>query len=612
MPSGTSESIPSFAPGGPGDLGTEAAALARQCGLMTAARSLASWTGPQGRRVTPSGALSPAEVPDAAVALGFRVKPPVRRAADAPQVHRGWLMALGVGMVHVASGRALPVDRPSTAGDRTAGDDAAEDVGERVLAGWLAGVQLICADASGRRHPQTLQWLVLLALEILDGSDWPRLRRDSTDRDYALFAGVRHALYEDDSLRRLVDEQKLDAWLAPPYPHGGDCRLLGLLGDAGVVRRTASGPGVTAAGRWLAGRLREQAPVRILPHWPASTVLARLTPADLEDADLLSLVKDWRWAREPADAARELLGAAADADAATRTVAVRLVTLLGEGALPAWQAVLTSDTLGAHARRTLSWWEKGPGLQEGDRWWLGVESAAAAVPGAGPDEALSFLADAAGPARHDRPDARRLLAAVPGSGHPQAEHLTTALTGFLASGAPLSIEHQLQVTVRLNRWRPATWRRVLIPATDSLGTLAWTIAVLFGWGIFDHLHVFEIGPRRYTDPFYPLDGADDEDDARLSRLFATGIRKIGYTYDLGACWEHEITLERLVPIDPSQATLRCIAHAGDPPLEYPILEDDDGNPIDDPVVTTPFQLDKVNATLASGHYTDEDEDEDEA
>ena len=78
--------------------------------------------------------------------------------------------------------------------------------------------------------------------------------------------------------------------------------------------------------------------------------------------------------------------------------------MFGERALPAWQEVLASDTLGPHARRTLSWWEKGPDLQEGDRRWLGVESAAA-LPGAGPDEALSFLADAARPARKDRPAA---------------------------------------------------------------------------------------------------------------------------------------------------------------------------------------------------------------
>lgn len=453
----------------------------------------------------------------------------------------------------------------------------------------------------------------LPTLEILDRSDRPPPcpafpGAGPSEHGYALFAEVRHSLYGDDSLRRLVDEQKLDAWLAPPYPQGGDCRLLGLLAEAGMVRETASGPEVTAAGRWLAGRLRAQAPMRILPHWPASTMLARLTPSDLDGDDLLALTKDWRWAREAVDAARQLLDAAADADPATRTVAVRLVTLLGEGALPAWQEVLTHDAIGPHARQRLSWWQGGPDLPEGDRQWLAVEAAAAALPLAGPDEALSCLADAAGRTGGNRPDARHLVTTLSGSSHPHAERLGTALTGFLDSRPILSIDHELQVTVRLSRWRPATWRRVLVPATASLGTLAWTIAVVFGWSVFDHLHVFAIGSRRYTDPFRPLDGARDEDDVRLSRLFSTGIRKIGYTYDLGACWEHEITLERMAAIEPGQATVRCVAFAGDSPLEYPILESDDGRPVVDPIVTRPFHLDRVNATLASGHY-DVDEDE---
>ena len=521
-------------------------------------------------------------------------------------------MALGARMVRIASGRGLPADDLAQATDGIGGVDASgdADVDEQVLAGWLNGLLLICADASGRRHPQSLQWLVLLALEVLSCSDWPRLRREYADPGYALLAGVRHALHDNDSLRRVVDEQRVDTWLAPPYPRGGDSRLLGLLAEAGVLRGTASQPEhqLTAAGRWLADRLRERAPVRIVPDWPAAVVLEHLRTADA-DTDPWSLAGDWCWTREPVEAARQLLGAAADADAATRTVAVRLVTCFGEQALPAWREVLASDHLGPHSRRTLSWWEEGPGPRDGDRWWLGVESAAAALSGAGPDEALSCLADTAGGARGDRPDPRQLLAAVPGSGHRQAEQVTVALTKFLASGKPRSMEHQLQVTVRLSRWRPATWRRVLIPATDSLGTLAWTIAVLFGWG-FDHLHVFEVGPRRFTDPLYPLEGADNEDDARLSRLFATGVRKVRYTYDLGACWEHEIALERLVPIEPGLPRLRCVGHVGDSPLEYPMLEDDDGDPIDDPILTRPFQLDKVNLTLASAHHVvDDDEDE---
>jgi hypothetical protein len=231
------------------------------------------------------------------------------------------------------------------------------------------------------------------------------------------------------------------------------------------------------------------------------------------------------------------------------------------------------------------------------------------LPVAGPDEALSYLADAARPTSDARPSAEELVAAVANSSHPQAAQVVQALTGFIASGEPRSMEHQLLVTVRLTRWRPATWRRVLIPATESLGALSWVISVLFGWG-FDHLHVFRVGRREFTDPNFPLEEADDEDDARLSRLFAGGVRKLTYIYDLGARWEHEIVLEKLVPTMAGQPTLRCVAFAGDSPLEYPVLEDEDGNEIADPVVTRPFRLVKVNATLACGHYVvDEDDDE---
>jgi hypothetical protein len=106
-------------------------------------------------------------------------------------------------------------------------------------------------------------------------------------------------------------------------------------------------------------------------------------------------------------------------------------------------------------------------------------------------------------------------------------------------------------------------------------------------------------------------GVGHQDDARLSHLFAAGTCKLRYAGGRGVDLEHEISLERLVPIEPDQPMLRCTAHAGDSSLEYPVLEDDDGEPIDDPVVTRPFQLDKVNATLASGHYN-ADRDEDEA
>lgn len=107
---------------------------------------------------------------------------------------------------------------------------------------------------------------------------------------------------------------------------------------------------------------------------------------------------------------------------------------------------------------------------------------------------------------------------------------------------------------------------MLLPAADGLGTLHWVISVVFGWG-GDHLHVFRAGRRTFSDPAFPLDDAQDEDDARLSRLFTTGVRKLTYTYDLGAEWEHEIVLDKLVPTPPGRPGPRCVAFAGDSPLE---------------------------------------------
>ncbi|HEY6797873.1 MAG TPA: plasmid pRiA4b ORF-3 family protein [Kineosporiaceae bacterium] len=565
--------------------------LARSCRIMVSARQLAAWTGPNGRRVTPAGALRPTEVPEAAAVLGLGVKPPVRRAADVPQVHQGWLMAVATGMIQLTPGHA------TATGDSPVADGTTAD--GVILAGWLDGLRSICTDLSDRRYPEMLQWLVLLVLEALQRDGPP----DDSPHDlakYELLRRVHQALIGQHTLREAIGESRWANWVAPRTPHGSDWRLFDLLTDAGAVQGTPSAPQVTALGRLLAERLRALAPVQIQPHWSPPAVLSQLAAAG-HDADVWRLTVDWRRNRRPLDVARQLLGTAAGTDAAARGAAVRLVAQYGDTALPAWHEALRSQVLAPHARTVLSRWDQGPGPQDGDELWLAVEWAAAALPLCGPDEALSYLADAADPSPDGPPSAAVLVAALPRSGHPQADEVAQALAAFLASGAPRSIEHQLQVTVRLAGWRPAPWRRVLIPATDSLGTLGWAISVLFGWG-GDHLHLFRAGRRAYTDPAFPLDEADDEDDARLSRLFATGVRKIAYTYDFGARWEHEILLDRLVPAPPGRPGPRCLAFAGDSPLEYPELEDDDGNPIRDPVMTRRFDLDRVNAILASGHY----------
>ena len=65
---------------------------------------------------------------------------------------------------------------------------------------------------------------------------------------------------------------------------------------------------------------------------------------------------------------------------------------------------------------------------------------------------------------------------------------------------------------------------------------------------------------------------------------------ISYTYDLGACWEHEITLERILARDPGQHYPVCTGYRGDSPVEYWSE--------DDPAELEPFDQARVNRQLA--------------
>ena len=68
-------------------------------------------------------------------------------------------------------------------------------------------------------------------------------------------------------------------------------------------------------------------------------------------------------------------------------------------------------------------------------------------------------------------------------------------------------------------------------------------------------------------------------------------QEVDYVYDLGACWEHEITLEKTLALDPGGPT-RVLALRNSP-VEYP--EEDYG---DGPEEPEPFDLDEVNRPLA--------------
>jgi len=103
---------------------------------------------------------------------------------------------------------------------------------------------------------------------------------------------------------------------------------------------------------------------------------------------------------------------------------------------------------------------------------------------------------------------------VRATGHPDAAALAQAVAEFAASGAPRGIDQVAQLKVSLAGFRPPIWRRVRLPVTATLADLHEVIQVLFGWD-GDHLHLFQVGKKRYGDPFVDLEGTGDEDAVRV-------------------------------------------------------------------------------------------------
>jgi hypothetical protein len=96
-------------------------------------------------------------------------------------------------------------------------------------------------------------------------------------------------------------------------------------------------------------------------------------------------------------------------------------------------------------------------------------------------------------------------------------------------------ESAFQIKITLLGSRPPIWRRLVVPDM-ILDELHGAIQIAMGW-TDSHLHEF----HQRREPAAP--------GARLSQLLTAAKAKIGYTYDFGDGWEHEIVLEKRVAHD---------------------------------------------------------------
>jgi hypothetical protein len=132
------------------------------------------------------------------------------------------------------------------------------------------------------------------------------------------------------------------------------------------------------------------------------------------------------------------------------------------------------------------------------------------------------------------------------------------------SGVEPEPEDILQLKITLQHVRPACWRRVLVPASDTLFHLHQIIQTAFHWD-GDHLHAFTVGKRQYGDSTF---GAEyDEVEITLATAFTQTRKPISYVYDFGDRWAHEIVMEQAHDPDPAATYPICIDGQGDAPVE---------------------------------------------
>ncbi|MBU0568609.1 plasmid pRiA4b ORF-3 family protein [bacterium] len=114
---------------------------------------------------------------------------------------------------------------------------------------------------------------------------------------------------------------------------------------------------------------------------------------------------------------------------------------------------------------------------------------------------------------------------------------------------PKAKQSVYQIKVSLRGIRPPIWRRFQVTGDTSLRKLHEVLQVVMGWGNY-HLFQFIIYGTYFGEPH--SDYGSEMKDAQKTRLdgIALGEKtKFIYEYDFGDSWEHELLVEKILPVE---------------------------------------------------------------
>jgi hypothetical protein len=572
-------------------ISSEIADAALSCTALARALKLAEWVG-QGKTLTASGVLRPAEAVQACRDLGIELPGPrLRSALDVEDLMQDWATAAAAGFLEMS--------------------------GRRV---WAAGD---LPDAGSSTHPDPdaiLHAWVQAATIVLDLGDQP----------CAGCLTVLNELYSADAALTMGQLASAVRALEPEEPEGLPCPgcgevhgpgdLLGFgdfLSDEDEDEDAASHTADTVTGLlWFGAADVADEAVQLTPLGtvltasvfqgrepsPAAdvaTVMAAVS--ELPPAVARTVARPWLGARSAAEAVQELLTFAESADGGQRVAALALAGELGSDAADAWREWANRPGIGAYARQ----WLRSQGEQvpedPADEAWLAVD---------GLSVMLDALADTMPPvliqamlAQEFGGEVTEVAEQMLHSGHPRAQDIAARLTGrpVLAAARGSAVTrgsasarqsqpgrsgrsgatgrssrerkrrpgsgtfvYQLKITLG-GVSRPPVWRRVLVPADVTLGDLHAVIQQAMGWDDY-HMHLFSVGGQEYGSPDPELGHASDR-KVLLSQVLVSPGDRLSYTYDFGDDWEHDIVLEETRTAGPEETYPSCVAGKGACPPE---------------------------------------------
>lgn len=124
-----------------------------------------------------------------------------------------------------------------------------------------------------------------------------------------------------------------------------------------------------------------------------------------------------------------------------------------------------------------------------------------------------------------------------------------------------------QFKIMLEGIKPAIWRRIQVPETYTFWDLHVAIQDSMGWLDY-HLHQFKITNSRTNEKDIIGIPDDEWEDAvptlsgweiPISSYFSLQTKNADYEYDFGDGWQHKITLEAILSLDPNHKYPTCIA-----------------------------------------------------